>query len=335
MAIKEVSNSTNALSYFSQKSTTGHLVAKNASALSTSRSTSSLPNLVNFNSASALTNIHKKQPVIVRRGRSQQTTRVSNESKEQPKKPISTKRRHSFSSFLTVKFGKKTSMDETIIEYKRTATSIANNIITFSNPTITGRVPSVQFQSGKKGHRPRSYSELPYNLPPVERAPPVATTNKTPAYEYYGFVMYLSSFVAFGIYLIWAYVPDQILHRLGITYYPSRYWALAIPIWLMTFVWFIFLSFMAVNLMNTPSFDSLYCITDEHANLMCMDKEMISDRPSDWMPELHDIPIGLVNMLLYQEEPYMIPTQMNKGTKDDLVRHKTRLNQTKFVPKKK
>jgi len=37
-----------------------------------------------------------------------------------------------------------------------------------------------------------------FNLPHVERAPPVAITNKTPAYEYYGFVMYLASFVAFG-----------------------------------------------------------------------------------------------------------------------------------------
>lgn len=32
----------------------------------------------------------------------------------------------------------------------------------------------------------------------VEQAPPVATTTKTPTYEYYGFVMYLVSFVALG-----------------------------------------------------------------------------------------------------------------------------------------
>lgn len=119
-----------------------------------------------------------------------------------------------------------------------------------------------------------------FNLPHVERAPPVAITNKTPAYEYYGFVMYLASFVAFGrwmtsrvlfvakliqwqsgIYLIWTYVPDEILHSLGITYYPNRYWALAIPIWLMTFVWFIFISFMTINLMNTAPFNYLDCIT--------------------------------------------------------------------------
>ena len=32
---------------------------------------------------------------------------------------------------------------------------------------------------------------------------------------------------------------------------------------------------------------------------------MISDRPPDWMPELYDIPIGLVNTILYQEESRM------------------------------
>jgi hypothetical protein len=33
---------------------------------------------------------------------------------------------------------------------------------------------------------------------PVEQAPPIATTTKMPTYEYYGFVMYLVSFVALG-----------------------------------------------------------------------------------------------------------------------------------------
>lgn len=40
-----------------------------------------------------------------------------------------------------------------------------------------------------------------------------------------------------------------------------RYWALAIPVWIMTLVWFIFISFMSINLMNTAPFDSFTCIT--------------------------------------------------------------------------
>lgn len=43
-------------------------------------------------------------------------------------------------------------------------------------------------------------------------------------------------------------------------------------------------------------------LIDEHANLMRMGDEMITDRPSDWMPELYDIPISLVNKILYQDE---------------------------------
>jgi hypothetical protein len=35
---------------------------------------------------------------------------------------------------------------------------------------------------------------------------------------------------------------------------------------------------------------------------MSLDRELVSDRPSDWIPELHDIPIGLVNKILYQQD---------------------------------
>lgn len=49
--------------------------------------------------------------------------------------------------------------------------------------------------------------------------------------------------------------------------------------------------------MNTDVFHK-----DEHANLMQLDNEVVSDRPSDWIPELHDIPIGLVNKFLYQDD---------------------------------
>ncbi|VDK40332.1 unnamed protein product [Taenia asiatica] len=44
-----------------------------------------------------------------------------------------------------------------------------------------------------------------------------------------GFVTYISSWSLFGIYLIWAYVPHQYLHSLGMTYLPSRWWAIVIP----------------------------------------------------------------------------------------------------------
>ena len=40
--------------------------------------------------------------------------------------------------------------------------------------------------------------------------------------EVYGFVGWISSLVAYGIYVIWAFMPEATLHALGITYYPSK-----------------------------------------------------------------------------------------------------------------
>lgn len=35
-----------------------------------------------------------------------------------------------------------------------------------------------------------------------------------------------------GLYVAWACVPSSVLDALGITYYPSRYWVIAVPVWL-------------------------------------------------------------------------------------------------------
>nr|CDS31139.1 phosphatidylinositol [Hymenolepis microstoma] len=44
-----------------------------------------------------------------------------------------------------------------------------------------------------------------------------------------GFVTYVASWLIFFLYLIWAYVPHEYLHAIGITYLPSRWWAIIIP----------------------------------------------------------------------------------------------------------
>ncbi|KAK9811567.1 hypothetical protein WJX72_006033 [[Myrmecia] bisecta] len=49
--------------------------------------------------------------------------------------------------------------------------------------------------------------------------------------EVYGFVGWTTSIVAYVAFLIWAYLPDQSLRALGITYHPDKYWAIALPAW--------------------------------------------------------------------------------------------------------
>lgn len=71
---------------------------------------------------------------------------------------------------------------------------------------------------------------------------------------------------------------------------------------------------------------------------MQLDNEVVSDRPSDWIPELYDIPIGLVNKFLYQQQgedeedeeeeaiSFAIP---NAKTKSKKAKH-TNTNTTNF-----
>ncbi|KAF2802580.1 PIG-P-domain-containing protein [Mytilinidion resinicola] len=78
--------------------------------------------------------------------------------------------------------------------------------------------------------------------PTVPRASP-----KVPTYEYYGFALYLASSAAFCMYILWAYLPSPFLHQLGIHYYPNRWWALAVPAWLVVGVGWIYVALASYN----------------------------------------------------------------------------------------
>lgn len=70
--------------------------------------------------------------------------------------------------------------------------------------------------------------------------------------EIYGFVSSISTIVATAIFLAWAYIPEQWLHFLGITYYPSRYWALAMPTYAMVAVFLAMGFYVGLNFIVTP-----------------------------------------------------------------------------------
>ncbi|KAJ2957508.1 hypothetical protein NQZ79_g6790 [Umbelopsis isabellina] len=285
--------------------------------LPASMSTSSLPGLVNYAFGSSSPQTRKDDWYLD----SAAAPNRQKSRKQLDRRQSALRRRNSFSNFQAYK-----------TESARTDEDLDFPLDgTYTPPSSTKQ----------SRHRPRSLSEVVSIVTPVEQAPPVATTTKMPTYEYYGFVMYLVSFVVLGmyhpsgkiyysttiptnteclftgIYLIWAYVPDEILHSLGITYYPSRYWALAVPVWIMTLVWFIFISFMSINLMNTAPFDSFTCITDEHANILTSSPNQ-KEHPEDYIPELHDIPISIVNAMLYQyTDDVEIPSNSPEKTSSD------------------
>ncbi|KAK2732653.1 hypothetical protein FQN55_004034 [Onygenales sp. PD_40] len=103
----------------------------------------------------------------------------------------------------------------------------------------------------------------------VPRASP-----KVPTYEYYGFVLYLASSLAFLIYLLWSYLPSPFLHQLGIYYYPNRWWSLAIPSFLVATIIYIYVALSAYNTgYLTLPMSSIENIVDDAANIAVIDSK--------------------------------------------------------------
>ncbi|KAJ1701786.1 hypothetical protein LUZ63_001565 [Rhynchospora breviuscula] len=83
--------------------------------------------------------------------------------------------------------------------------------------------------------------------------------------EVYGFVGSITTVIATVIYFVWAYTPQPCLHSLGITYYPSKYWALAIPSFVIMSVFFMMVLYLGLNFLATPSSYSPNTIYDEYS----------------------------------------------------------------------
>ncbi|XP_043499643.1 phosphatidylinositol N-acetylglucosaminyltransferase subunit P [Polistes fuscatus] len=113
----------------------------------------------------------------------------------------------------------------------------------------------------------------------------------------YGYAMYIGSNLFFLLYLIWSIVPDYILNDyLGLSYYPSKYWAIAIPVWALTaLATFAFIIYPAMNLLMTPDIDDIRTITDNYA-------QRRKETTPGGVPPVFDIPITEVCRQLYLSE---------------------------------
>ena len=120
----------------------------------------------------------------------------------------------------------------------------------------------------------------------------------TPERAVYGFILYLLATAAFGLYLVWLILPEDILHFVGIgQFLPQKYWAVALPIYFsVAFFTFVFVIYPSLGLLITPTLDDVRNVTDEFA-IYCNieeDKEKI--------PRVYDIHPGMV---LRKLEPKM------------------------------
>lgn len=78
----------------------------------------------------------------------------------------------------------------------------------------------------------------------------------------YAFVAWIASIVGFILFLLWAFSPRYFLHGLGITYYPSRYYAIALPAYIIVVIFLIIIAYIGVNLMRTLEPEDMFTVKD-------------------------------------------------------------------------
>mmetsp|Transcript_29876 Transcript_29876/g.41334 ORF Transcript_29876/g.41334 Transcript_29876/m.41334 type:complete len:176 (-) Transcript_29876:2-529(-) len=129
---------------------------------------------------------------------------------------------------------------------------------------------------------------------PVPTAPLSEEDSGANSAEAYGFVGWISSAIAYVIYIVWAFVPEAYLHQVGVTYYPSKFWAVALPAHLCVTVIFVFWIYESLNMMSAHPPTSLSTIRDKHT------RPPPPRRFDDCVPSIYDIPIHEVSKTLYR-----------------------------------
>ncbi|KAM6897046.1 phosphatidylinositol N-acetylglucosaminyltransferase subunit P [Xenentodon cancila] len=110
----------------------------------------------------------------------------------------------------------------------------------------------------------------------------------------YGFVLFLGSQFGLALYCLWAYVPEEWLHAVGLTYWPQKYWALAAPIYLLVALMVFVVVLFGINMNNTAPLDSVDNITDAYAQAQRTERCR-----KGGIPRLKDVSVSEVNKMFF------------------------------------
>ncbi|KAL7423325.1 hypothetical protein Q5752_002626 [Cryptotrichosporon argae] len=138
----------------------------------------------------------------------------------------------------------------------------------------------------------------PRAAPSSPSAPPAPTLPS--AKEVYGALAALLTYITFGAYLFWALCPAAWLESVGWSWFPAQEWAVIVPCYTVVVVLLTYFSYAALMAYLTPAWTS--------PTIMTVD----SDKPLEWfarfaepdaIPQAVDMPIDLVNRVLYPARP--------------------------------
>jgi len=135
---------------------------------------------------------------------------------------------------------------------------------------------------------------------PLVRAPTEPPRSRAP--EFHGFVAWSSTSLLFVVYVLWAILPDEYIVWLGVKWYPSREWTLLLPAYSVVLVLLTYFVYFSLAIARTPSFGDVSALVDAKGHLPGLfvpNPYLKHAADPSIVPELYDIPIGIVNRVLY------------------------------------
>ncbi len=116
----------------------------------------------------------------------------------------------------------------------------------------------------------------------------------------YAFVAWIGSILTYVVFLLWAFAPQHVLHSIGITYYPSKYYALALPAYVIVVYLLGNMLYVGLNMFSTLDPTSINTLEDCNTNV---DTASMEDLKEGAVPEFADLDPCLVSRVLYRFPP--------------------------------
>lgn len=115
----------------------------------------------------------------------------------------------------------------------------------------------------------------------------------------YSFVTWIASIFVYVCFIAWAYLPSEVLHSLGITYYPSRYYAIAIPAYLIVAYILFCVAYVAINLIHTLEPEDFGTIRDTSVSTLPAPTVHVKCNSKDGIPDFGDIDPVMLSQALH------------------------------------
>lgn len=127
--------------------------------------------------------------------------------------------------------------------------------------------------------------------------------------EYRGFAAQAVAGVFLGLFLSWAVLPQRLLVAIGVHYYPSRWWAVAVPAWILVAMGYlyVFVGLCATERL-TPHLADLRAVVDDAAVVVgSCGGDTLHGKIHDFthLPTsaVCDLPLAHINDVLYGKHP--------------------------------